>query len=302
MSAAPRTPSAWAVAVLAACAGSAVATNRISQGTRFNSAGVLDLAERSQRIDNGRAVPVDALAAADAEAIFAAPAISEDDLQLKFSDDEFGCTKPSQGCSVAHERELLGAAGGTVKRDGKRLTVTPVHGEPTEFIDWKIATTRTADGDEATHWYLGRLPGSGYARVEVQFGHDAPGNFLINPQNGKVAFVHNGADLVAPSPDGKLLVTWNSLNAPLSLRVAALDADGPRLVLQCAAAEGETRLTPVSKGWSGAAQFDLVVEIGAPSKAMARVGARLRQDDGRWTLAASDTARAARIGFGCTQP
>ena len=76
----------------------------------------------------------------------------------------------------------------------------------------KVDQVVVADGDEETHWYLGTLPGSRYQRVEVQFGHDAPGNFLVNPQSGKVAFVHNGADLVAPSPDGMLLVTWNALN------------------------------------------------------------------------------------------
>jgi hypothetical protein len=267
---------------------------------RFDSPGVLDLAERSQHVAGGQAVAVSELAAGDAERIFAAPAIGEDPPVLRFSDDEFGCAKPSRQCSLEHERKLLDAATAAVTRDGKRLIVKPAGGAPATFIDWKQPTTKTADGDEETHWYLGRLAGSNYERIEVQFGHDAPGNFLVNPQSGKVAFVHNGADLVAPSPDGRLLVTWNSLNPPLSLRVAALDADGPRLVLQCAAPEGRERLTPVFKGWRDAHTIDFVVEIGAQGKSMARLAASLRENDGRWQLAASDGARLAATGLSCT--
>ena len=201
------------------------------------------------------------------------------------------------------------------------------------FVDWKEPTTRSADGDEEVHWYLGRLAGlsrpsmapagrswpsmapaalgllpsalgllpggSGYERVEVQFGHDAPGNFLINPQSGKVAFVHNGADLVVPSPDGRLLVTWNSLNPPLSVRVAALDTDGPRLVLQCETREGKARLTPVFKGWHDVAQLDLVIEIGEQSKSMARLAASVELQEGQWRVSASDIGRVAAIGLSC---
>jgi hypothetical protein len=270
------------------------------RGLRFDSPGVLDLAERSQRIAGGQVVRAGDLAATDAERIYAAPAIGEDPPVLRFSDDEFGCAKPSRQCSLEHERKLLDAAAAAVTRDGKRLIVKPSGGAPALFIDWKQPTTKTADGDEETHWYLGRLPGSNYERIEVLFGHDAPGNFLVNPQSGKVAFVHNGADLVAPSPDGRLLVTWNSLNPPLSLRVAALDADGPSLVLQCAAPEGRERLTPVFKGWRDAHAIDFVVEIGAQGKSMARLAASLRENDGRWQLAASDGARLAVTGLSCT--
>jgi hypothetical protein len=285
------------------------------RGLRFDSPGVLDLAERSQQIAGSQAVPVAELAAADAERIFAAPAIGEDPPMLRFSDDEYGCEKASRACSQEHERKLTSASGATVARDGKRLTVTPTDGQPAVFIDWKQPASKSTDGDEETHWYLGRLadglsrpsmasealgllPG-GYERVEVQFGHDAPGSFLVNPRSGKVAFVHNGADLVAPSPDGRLLLTWNSLNPPLSLRVAALDSDGPRLVVQCAAPEGKERLTPVFKGWRGAHGFDFVVEIGAQGKSMARLAASLRENGGRWELAASDGARLAATGLGC---
>jgi len=271
------------------------------KGLRFNSAGVLDLAGRSQKIAAGRPVAVVDLASEDAAEIFSAAEQGEAQPGLRFSDDEFGCPKPSRKCSLEQERKMLQAAGATVKRDGKRLTITPTSGPPVTFIDWKVAATKSADGDDETHWYLGRMPGSGYHRVEVQFGHDAPGDFLINPQSGKVSFVHNGADIAAPSPDGKLLVTFNTLNPPVSLRVAALDAAGPRLALQCEVPESPERLTPVFKGWRGATAFDVVFEIGEQSKSMARLATRLiRKVDG-WHLAASDAARLERLRLACQQ-
>jgi hypothetical protein len=186
-----------------------------------------------------------------------------------------------------------------VKRDGKRLTVVSRDGRASTFVDWKQPTTKTADGDEETHWYLGRMPKNGYERVEVEFGHDAPGNFLINPQSGKVAFVHNAADLAAPSPEEKLLVTFNALNPPISIRVAALDAAGPRLVLQCEVPEGRERLTPVFKGWHDASAFDLVFEIGEQSKSMARLAMRISGDGSGWHAGASDVARLSRLGLAC---
>jgi len=285
------------------------------QGVRFNSTGVLDLADRSQKIVAGRPVAVIELPAEVAAEIFSAAEQGETQPNLRFSDDEFGCAKPSRKCSLDQERKLFEAAGlsrpsmasdargllpgGTVKRDGKRLTITPADGAPIAFIDWKVAATKSADGDDETHWYLGRLPGSGYERVEVQFGHDAPGDFLINPKSGKVAFVHNGADIAAPSPDGRLLVTFNTLNPPPSIRVAALDAAGPRLALQCETAESSTRVTPVFKGWHGAQAFDLVFEIGEQSKSMVRLAMRFAQSGGRWQVGAGDVARVAQIGFVC---
>ncbi|HET7063009.1 MAG TPA: hypothetical protein VFI49_01950 [Rudaea sp.] len=287
------------MAIAAAPLAAAVAGNE--HGVRFNTAGVLDLAERSQTVANGRAVPAAELPATDAQEIFAAQAVGENELPLRFSDDVFGCAKPSRQCSTQHERALIDASGGAVRREGKRLTVVAADGQAATFVDWKQPTTKTADGDEETHWYLGRMPKNGYQRVEVEFGHDAPGNFLINPQSGKTAFVHNAADLVAPSPDERLLVTFNSLNPPISIRVAALDAAGPRLVLQCQAPESVARLTPVFKGWHDATALDLVFEIGEQSKSMQRLAVRLvRRADG-WHLEASDAARLERVGLTCRQ-
>jgi hypothetical protein len=271
------------------------------RGLRFDSPDVLDLATRSLKVADGAAVPVVQLPSEDAARIFAAAVVAEDPPALSFSEDAYACKPTSRKCSLRQEGALLSASGGAVVRNGKRLAIQPASGNAAVFIDWKDAPSKDADGDEETHWYLGRMPGSGYDRVEVQFGHDAPGNFLVNRQNGKTAFVHNGADLVAPAPDGRLLLTWNALNPPLSLRVAALDAAGPRLVLQCSASGEAEHLTPVFKGWHGDGAFDVVLEIGEQRKAMVRLALEASRKDGGWRLAAGDPGRLERIGLRCTQ-
>jgi hypothetical protein len=264
----------------------------VERGLRFDSPGVLDLAEREQH-RTGAAVKTNVLAPGDAAKIRATPALSEDPPALQFSDDIFGCARPSQSCSQEHERMLIDAAGAAVKRDGKRLTVTAT-GPAGVFVDWTLPGTRNADGDEETHWYLGTLPGSGYARVEVQFGHDAPGNFLVNPANGNVAFVHNGADVVAPSPDGMHLVTFNPLNPPLSIRIAALDGSGPKIELECAVGKDDGKTRAEFKGWHDAASLDLVIASASGTAAM-RAGYAM----GVWQLWTDQPGWLTSVGFAC---
>lgn len=289
-------PIALAMVTLGAAA---TAQAKGSEGLRFDSPGVLDLAERSQKVV-GAAISTGVLAPAEAEKILAAPTFSEEQPSLAFSDDVFACKKPSRACSLEHESKLIAASNAAIKRDDKRLMIVTASGAPAVFIDWKIPESRTADGDEETHWYLGRMPGGGYHRVEVQFGHDAPGNFLVNPANGKMAFVHNGADLVAPAPDGLHLLTFITLNPPLSVRLAALDAVGPSLELQCEVGKDNERVSGQFKGWHDARSFDLVLQIPAMHSAPARVFAmRLTWHDATWTIAAAEPGRLAAIGFAC---
>lgn len=290
----------FAVIVSLVFASGASAAPGAERGLRFNSARVLDLANRSLQIEGGKPLAVSELSDDEAQRIFAAPAIGEDPLPLAFSDEVFGCKKASRKCSRVNERTLLARDASVAKRDDEHLTITPANGNAVTFVDWTEPTTKTADGDGETHWYLGRMAGSGYARVEVEFGHDAPGNFLINLQSGKTSFVHNAADVAAPSPDGKYLVTFNTLNAPLSIRLATLDADGPRLTLQCQAPEEAQRLTPVFKGWHDPLSFGLVIEIGEQSKSMPRLALSVSGNGGIWRLEASDLARLANTGFHCS--
>jgi len=277
----------------------AVAKGAPDRGLRFDSQGVLDLAQRSLKLDAGKRVSLDALPPADASSILAAAPITEETpLQLGFSEDDFGCKGGAAPCMKEHEAKLIAQTDGAVKRIDKRLVVAGA-GQPAIFVDWSQAETKSAEGDQETHWYLGRMAGSGYHRVEVQFGHDAPGNFLLNPKNGKIAFVHNAADIVALTPDGNYLFTFNTLNPPLSLRVAQLDAAGPKLVLACAARADDDKTSAEFKGWRNASAFELVVHVGGAAAGM-HVALRVSNADNTWKAAASDAAQLGTAGFACT--
>jgi hypothetical protein len=291
----------FAVVVLGMLLTAAAPAKDGQQGLRFDSAGVLDLAERTQKVA-GDPVALSALDVNESGKIIAAQTLSEDQATLAFSADVYACKSSSKDCSQEHERKLIDAAAGAVKRDGKHLSVTPTSGTPALFVDWNVPVSKTADGDAETHWYLGRLDGSGYYRVEVQFGHDAPGNFLINPANGKTAFVHNGSDVVAPSPDGLQLVTLNTLNSPLSLRIAALDSAGPRLVLQCETSNENEHVAVQFKGWHDARSFDVVLEIHPDNNKLARrIALRMTQGSAGWSLSTSDHVPLIAMGFGCRE-
>jgi hypothetical protein len=285
---------------LAVCAvGAAHAKGNVDKGLDFDNPSVLDLAERSQKVA-GAPIAVVALAPADANAILTATELGEELPPLGFSDDLFGCKTPVKSCSQQNEAKLLALAGTTVKRDGKHLSVVPATGAALNFVDWNEPQSKTSDGDEETHWYLGRLEGSGYHRVEVDFGQDAPGDFLINAQSGKVAFIHNGSDVAALAPDGMHLVTFNTLNLPLTVRVAALDAAGPRLTMQCEAAKGGELVTAQFKGWHDARSFDLgIVVKHAGNKLEQQFAVRVAHGASGWNLATNDQAQLTAIGFGC---
>jgi hypothetical protein len=275
----------------------ATAKGAPDRGLRFDSTGVLDLASRSLKLDAGKPLTFGTLPAADAVAITATASITDETpLQLAFSEDQFGCKQGAQACMKEHEAKLIAQADGAVKRLDKRLVVAAGAGAPAIFADWTQAETKTADGDQETHWYLGRMTGNGYHRVEVQFGHDAPGNFLINPKSGKMVFVHSGADIVAHTTDGKYLFTLNTLNPPLSLRVAQLDDAGPKLVLLCAARADDEKTSAEFKGWHNNSAFDMVVHVGG-AEAKHDVALRISHGDSGWSGATAEQLAAA--GFAC---
>jgi hypothetical protein len=277
----------------------AIAKGAPDRGTRFDSSGVLDLASRLLKLDAGKPLTFGTLSAAETSAITAAASITEETpLQLAFSEDQFGCKQGAQPCMKEHEAKLIAQADGAVKRLDKRLVVAAGAGAPAIFSDWTQAETKTADGDQETHWYLGGMTGNGYHRVEVQFGHDAPGNFLINPKSGKMAFVHNAADIVAHTADGKYLFEFNTLNPPLNLRVAQLDDAGPKLVLLCGARADDEKTSAEFKGWRDESAFDLVVHVGG-AEAKHDVALRISHGAGGWSGASAAPEQLAAAGFAC---
>jgi len=279
------------VAALAFCA-SALAAIQVDRGMRFDSPGVLDLAASASAAADRRVETV-LLTTADVDAIRVAPIIGADTLPLPVAADVFHCATANRSCLDAGERQALAA--GAAARAGELLGVRPAQGATVEFVDWNRPPTTSADGDGETHRYLGRLPGSGYHRVEVEFAHDAPGSFLVNPANGKMAFVHNAADLVAPAPDGRHLVEFNADDASRPLRVAALDETGPRLVLSCRFGD---HAALAFKGWHDAASFDLVLTPDRDA-ANATVPLRIARIGDAWQLRVAEAARAASAQWLC---
>jgi hypothetical protein len=280
--------------MLAALVGVA-AGHDAAKGLRFNSPDVTDLARHAPLLD-GKSVRVVALETAVAAQILAAPPIDQEHATLPFSDYTFGCAADSKTCVPQHEQQLIAASASAVRRDHKWLAVKPGEAPAAVFVDWTEPTTKTADGDSETHWYLGTLTGNGFHQVEVQFGHDAPGSFLINPKNGRTAFVHIGSDIVALSPDNSRLVTFNPDNPPLTLRVALLDGNGPNVELECTAG-ADDRSVGQFKGWHDAQAFDLALQ---PAHNGANVALRIANGKDGWAVAADAKALAA-AGFACRQ-
>jgi hypothetical protein len=267
------------------------------RGLRFDSPNVLDLSAHTLDVKLDGTLDVAPLAANEAARIAAAPTLTDDDKAiLSLSDDVYGCETPAPACSSAGDKKRIAASGGRVKREGQTLRV----GAAT-FVDWKQPETKAADGDSEKHWYLGTLPGNGYDRVEVEFGHDSPGNFLINPANGKIAFVHNGSDVVALSPDGKFMLTYDQSNTPLSIRIAALDANGPTLAVMCGGDSGENAHVEF-RGWRDAGHVDLAVVSHAARSRLAKANAmQFASASSGWTVAAADPEALRAMHIECKQ-
>jgi len=195
----------------------------------------------------------------------------------------------------AVEPQMLASARDSVRRAGTRLVITPARGKPIVFTDWSVATTRTREGDAETFIYAGTLAGSHYHRVEVRYGHDAPGSFLVNPTTGKTAYTHNGGNVAAATPNGLRLAVFEMLNAPYPLVVAALDAQGPAVELRCRVDAGAARVTGAFCGWRDNTAFEVqfTSERGPSSVSVAAVARLTRLDDGHWRLFVSDDADTA---------
>ncbi|HEX7810975.1 MAG TPA: hypothetical protein VF460_03620 [Burkholderiales bacterium] len=155
-----------------------------------------------------------------------------------------------------------------VSRKGKVLTIASRAGAPLQFRDWVKPATSEADGDEESFIYAGRLKETGYHKVDVHFGHDSPGAFLVHSRSGKLLFAHVEDDLASLSADrSRLLVVNSGLNPPFGLILATLRQEGPAVRLHCLS-EGGQRIIPTFRGWhaSPAIGFDLVLVARQPGE------------------------------------
>ena len=156
-----------------------------------------------------------------------------------------------------HERARLGGTQGLVSRQGARLVVTPMRGFPLAFTDWNTPATRDTEGDTRYYWFAGTMSGSGYLRVEVHYGHDAPGSYLVSPVTGEFAYLHHGDKVGAVSGDGARAAAFDELNEPFRLVLAALDAAGPRVEVECRFERPSREFRARTCGWLDATRFEL---------------------------------------------
>jgi hypothetical protein len=151
------------------------------------------------------------------------------------------------------EKSLLAANRQFVSRNGKSLTIKRRNGEPFRFRNWEKPEGLDHDGDSASFLYAGPLGGSGYQKVDAYFMHDAPGSFLLNPENGDVLFVQTGDDMVSISRDYKRLMEMNNGSNPhFGIVVAGLREQGHVIELRCQAGRDGNRnpkIIPFFTGW-----------------------------------------------------
>ena len=188
------------------------------------------------------------------------------------------------------EKALLAREGSAVTHPGKDVMIVPNSGSAVLFHDFQKAGTRDSEGDSARHAYAGRIGQGGLHRVLVDFGHDAPGSFLVSAETGKAAFVHDGGDVAVLSPGGERLVLFNDLNPPITFVVAGLPSSGAAPEVVCRLGE-KGRGTIALTGWHGADSVDLVLGIGKPDPEL--IPMRLEKGAAGWKLLVPDPRRLA---------
>ena len=254
---------------------------------RFSSPDVLNLSapERLGQSSKLSPAPGGALAADQAQRILAGASLNSDAPgQIPYSGEEGEQLR-------ARERALISAEHGSVQRSKKLLSIKPTAGEMVTFRDWTQAGGSASDGDSETFVYMGRIAASGYHLVEVLFGQDSPGAFLVNPATGKLAFVHNGSDVVALSRDGRKILAFDPANAPFLLVIADLGPDGPTVDLQCGAAGAGTVSAADFKGWADGNAFGVVFSVApAEGKTIHEVPVLFEPGEQGWRWSTTDTA------------
>jgi hypothetical protein len=144
-----------------------------------------------------------------------------------------------------------------VSRKGKSLVIQREDGKPPfQFLDWTKTVGAGQEGDSESFVYAGSLGNSGYLKVDVFYGHDSPGSFLINPKNGDALLIHTGGDLASLSKDEKTLMIMNhGLNPSFSILVATLNQSGHNITLRCREDVGDRgfrirpKIIPFFTGW-----------------------------------------------------
>jgi hypothetical protein len=250
---------------------------------RFDSPTVLNLSQaRDWKLPSGPEMTPGKLPTDTAKAILEAKPVP-DDAPGRLQND-------GAGAALQGEKALLAREGIAVSRQGKELILTPKSGPAALFRDFQKPETKNTEGDSARHAYAGRIGQGALHRILVDFGHDAPGSFLVSAETGKAAFVHDAGDVVVLSRGGERLVLFNDLNAPITFVVGGLPASGAAPEVVCRLGE-KGRGTIALKGWRGADSVDLVLGMGKSDQEL--IPLRLEKGPAGWQLLVPDPRRMA---------
>lgn len=196
---------------------------------------------------------------------------------------------PENDADAAKGEATRIAATHGVQREGDVLVLTPKEGEALRFRDWSLPERPDADGDFVRYRYAGALAGSGWWRVEVQYGHDAPSSWLVNPTSGHAVHVHNGGETTTLSPDGRWLATLDANSAPYRLALVALGDGAATLAVDCRFTPANDDVRPSGCGFRGTRYEATWAGAGGMTLERTRTG---------WTLAGPLDA----LGADCRAP
>lgn len=126
--------------------------------------------------------------------------------------------------SKSDEKTHIAAHGDIVSRSGKTLRVK-VLGKQVALENYVRPETSDEDGDSAEYIYSGVLQNTAYHKVEVEYMHDSPWIYLINPDNGSALFANAGEHTVRHLSDRILLINngftpplWNCVSSSYRVR------------------------------------------------------------------------------------
>jgi hypothetical protein len=210
------------------------------------------------------------------------------------------------------EKSFLATNQQIVSRTGKTLTIKRPDAEPFRFRNWERPEGHDREGDSERFSYAGPLGGSGYQKVDAYYMHDAPGSFLVNPDNGDALYVQSGEDMVSVSRDYKrLMVMNNGMNPPFGILVAGLRQQGHGIELQCQASrdkERKPKIIPFFSGWhvEPYVGFDVVLlvqQLGFESDTRYEaVPVKFNHKDSKWHVSVPEPQRFVKsTGLTCWQ-
>jgi hypothetical protein len=174
------------------------------------------------------------------------------------------------------EKKLLAKQKGVVSRSGKALIIKTQSGFLVKLTNMFKPEGKDHEGDSQKYFYAGILASTGYHTVKVDYMHDSPGTYFVNPNTGSKLYAQTSEHSVFLSPNNRLLVINDSeLNPPFGLVLAAISDQGHQIELNCISHKNsdpkqrgqfegwDNKISSNFKGWHDKPEvgFDLVLKM-----------------------------------------